>query len=66
MNTSNKIWLIYSLFGLILSLAITALFDAVPSIRFVSNEGVVFGIMFAIMGVALKKLSRNKKEERSQ
>ncbi len=57
MNTSTKIWLFYSVLGLISSIAITGLFDAVPSIRFLSNEGVVFGIMCAIMGAALKKLS---------
>jgi len=57
MNVSTKIWLTYSVFGLILSIAITALFDAVPSIKFLSDEGVVFGIMFSIMGAALKNLS---------
>jgi hypothetical protein len=57
MNTSTKVWLIYSIFGLILSIAVTALFDAVPGIRFLSNEGAVFGIMFSTMGAALKKLS---------
>jgi len=59
MNTSNKIWLIYSLFGLILSVIVTALFDAFPSIKFLSNEAVIFGIMFSAMGAALKRLSRD-------
>ncbi|MDA9558271.1 hypothetical protein N9R79_12400 [Vibrio sp.] len=57
MNTSTKIWLTYSVFGLILSVAITILFETIPSIRFLSNEGVVFGIMFSVMGFSLKKLS---------
>jgi hypothetical protein len=35
-------------------------FDAYPNIRFISNEGIVFGVMSATMGLALKKLSTDK------
>jgi hypothetical protein len=60
MNSSTKIWLLYSVLGLILSILITSVFDAYPNIRFISNEGIVFGVMFAKMGLALKKLSTDK------
>ena len=60
MNSSTKIWLLYSVLGLILSILITSVFDAYPNIRFISNEGIVFGVMFATMGLALKKLSTDK------
>jgi hypothetical protein len=60
MNSSTKIWLLYSVFGLILSILITSVFDAYPNIRFISNEGIVFGVMSATMGLALKKLSTGK------
>jgi hypothetical protein len=60
MNSSTKIWLLYSVFGLILSILITSVFDAYPNIRFISNEGIVFGVMSATMGFALKKLSTGK------
>jgi hypothetical protein len=59
MNSSTKIWLLYSAFGFISSLLITSLFDAYPNIRFISNEGIVFGVMFSVMGLALKKSSNN-------
>lgn len=57
MKTWTKVWLIYSTIGLIVSLAITALFDNYPALRLFSNEGAVFGIMVAAMGSALKKIS---------
>jgi hypothetical protein len=60
MNSPTKIWLLYSVLGLILSILITSVFDAYPNIRFISNEGIVFGVMFATMGLALKKLSTEK------
>jgi hypothetical protein len=57
MNSSTKIWLLYSVFAFILSILITSVFDAYSNIRFISNEGIVFGVMFATMGLALKKMS---------
>ncbi len=57
MNSSTKIWLLYSVFAFILSILTTSMFDAYPNIRFISNESIVFGVMFATMGLALKKMS---------
>jgi hypothetical protein len=60
MNSSTKIWLFYSVFGCILSILLTSVFDAYPNIRFISNEGIVFGVMFSMMGLALKKASTDR------
>jgi hypothetical protein len=60
MSKTTKIWFVYSGIGLILSLALTSLFDAFPSFRFISNEGVIFGVMCAAMGAALKSYSVTK------
>lgn len=62
MNSPTKIWLLYSVLGFVLSLAATSLFDVYPNFRFISNEGIVFGIMFAVMGAAVKKSSSYSKE----
>jgi len=55
MSPSTKIWLVYSLLGLFVSLGLVELFEAVPAIRLLSNEAVVFGIMTAFMGGAISK-----------
>jgi len=60
MSSSTKIWLLYSVFGLILLILITSVFDAYPDIKFISNEGIVFDVMFATMGLALKRLPTEK------
>jgi hypothetical protein len=57
MNPSTKITLKYSLLGLITSILLVAVFDAIPSIRLFSNEAAVFGVMSALMGLAVKKAS---------
>lgn len=57
MSNTKKIWLTYSALGLVLSLVVTFLLDSFPARRFISNEAVVFGIMSASMGGALKKAS---------
>jgi len=36
-NSSTQMWLLSSVFALTLSIAITRLFDAYPSVRFISN-----------------------------
>lgn len=57
MKAWTKVWLIYSTIGFIASLVITAVFDNYPALRLFSNEGAVFGIMFACMGSAIKKIA---------
>ena len=62
MNTSTKIWLKYSILGLIASFSLVALIEAVPSIRIFSNEGAVFGVMIATMHLAIKKAVNSTKQ----
>lgn len=57
MKSSTKIWLAYSAMGVIISLAIMTLFDRFPDFRLFSNEAVIFGVMFAQMGAAVRKAS---------
>lgn len=54
MKKSTRIWLLFSALGLAVSLGVTTLFDSYPALRFISNEAVVFGVMFASMGTAVK------------
>jgi exosome complex RNA-binding protein Rrp42 (RNase PH superfamily) len=64
-NKITKLWLLYSGVGLALSLAIISLFDVFTGIRFISNEGIIFGVMFAAMGAALKSYSGQKVSSKS-
>jgi exosome complex RNA-binding protein Rrp42 (RNase PH superfamily) len=64
-NKITKLWLLYSGVGLALSLAIISLFDVLTDIRFISNEGIIFGVMFAAMGAALKSYSGHKVSDKS-
>lgn len=63
MSASTKIWLLYSALGFVLSFILTSLFDAYPHLRFISNEGVIFGVMCAVMGSSLKKLAVNNNKQ---
>ena len=54
MNDRKISYLIYCSSGLILSILIVLLFEAYPSIRFLSDGGVVFGVMCAIVWHAVK------------
>ncbi len=65
MSKVTKIWLVYSGIGLVLSLAIISLLDIFISFRFISNEGVIFGVMCAAMGAALKSYSGQKVSNKS-
>jgi len=55
MSSSNKIWLLYSLLGLGVSISLVILFEVFPGIRFLSGEGVVFAVMVVTMGAAINK-----------
>jgi|GEM_PF-2849123 len=55
MSSSNKIWLLYSLLGLGVSISLVVLFDVFPGIRILSGEGVVFTVMALTMGAAINK-----------
>ena len=57
MSPHTKLWLTYSAIGLILSVGATILVNSYPEVRFISNEALVFGIMCASMGLAVKKAS---------
>ncbi len=52
----------YSGIGFIVSLVIISLFDAFPHFRFISNEGIIFGVMCSSMGFALKRLESNNQK----
>ena len=70
MNSSTKIWLLYSLLGLIISITLVSLLEAIPSIRIFSNEAAVFGVMSAFMHLAIKRVASSsehlvKNEEQS-
>jgi hypothetical protein len=52
----------FSAIGFIFSLAIISLFETFPNIRFISNEGIIFGVMCSSMGFALKKLESNNQK----
>jgi uncharacterized membrane protein YagU involved in acid resistance len=54
MNDRKISYLIYCSSGLILSILIVLLFEAYPSTRFLSDGGVVFGVMCAILWHAVK------------
>ena len=47
-------YLLYCSSGLILSILVVLLFEAYPNIRFLSDGGVVFGVMCAILWHAVK------------
>jgi hypothetical protein len=62
MTNTTKTWLVFSAIGFIFSLAIISLFETFPNIRFISNEGIIFGVMCSSMGFALKKLESNNQK----
>ena len=62
MTHATQTWLVFSAIGFIFSLAIISLFETFPSIRFISNEGIIFGVMCSSMRFALKKLESNNQK----
>ncbi|MBG9994487.1 hypothetical protein I6F50_05380 [Pseudoalteromonas sp. NZS127_1] len=63
MTHATQTWLVFSAIGFIFSLAIISLFETFTSIRFISNEGIVFGVMCSSMGFALKRLESNNQKQ---
>ncbi|MBH0033895.1 hypothetical protein I6F43_04160 [Pseudoalteromonas sp. NZS71_1] len=63
MTHATQTWLVFSAIGFIFSLAIISLFETFPSIRFISNEGIIFGVMCSSMGFALKRLESNNQKQ---
>jgi len=49
MNDRKISYLLYCASGLILSILVVLLFEAYPSIRFLYDGGVAFGVMCAIL-----------------
>ena len=54
MNDKKISHLLYCASGLILSILVVLLFEAYPSIRFLDDGGVVFGVMCAILWHVVK------------
>ncbi len=59
MQLSTKIWLLHSALGLASSLLLVFLFESFPSVRILSNEAVVFGVMSGAMGMAINRAMRS-------
>ena len=62
MTHATQTWLVFSAIGFIFSLAIISLFETFPSIRFISDEGIIVGVMCYSMGFALKRLESNNQK----
>jgi hypothetical protein len=55
MSSSNKIWLLYSLLGSVVSISLVILFEVFPTLRILSDAGTVFGVMVVTMGASINK-----------
>ncbi len=58
MSPVTRLWILYALLGLALSNGLIFVQNTLSPQPLISENGIVFGVMFAIMGLAMRKVER--------